>query len=48
MASCFALAGLTVRDTNGEVGLVPLLGWLQVLPLVPGLVAVVLLWRRVR
>ncbi|MGW2223091.1 hypothetical protein ACWCSD_49535 [Nonomuraea sp. NPDC001684] len=48
VASCVALAGLTVRDSNGEVGLAPLLGWLQVLPLVPGLVAVVLLWRRAR
>ncbi|MFI6178113.1 hypothetical protein ACIA8R_21455 [Nonomuraea sp. NPDC051191] len=48
VALCLVLAALTVRDTNGEVGLVPLLGWSQVLPLVPGLAAVVLLWRRVR
>ncbi|MFI6919006.1 hypothetical protein ACIBIZ_03555 [Nonomuraea spiralis] len=46
VALCFTVAALTVRDTNGEVGLAPLLGWLQVLPLIPGLVAVVLLWRR--
>lgn len=41
-----ALAGLTVQDTSGDVGLAPLLGWLQVLPCVPGLAAVVSLWRR--
>lgn len=45
MALCLALAGLAVRDTSGDVGLAPLLGWLQVLPCVLGLVAVVLLWR---
>lgn len=39
---CFAVAVLTVRDTSGDVGLAPLLGWLQVLPCVPGLAAVVL------
>ncbi|MFI6799667.1 hypothetical protein [Streptosporangium canum] len=46
IAGCVALAALTVQDTNGEVGLAPLLGWLQVLPCVVGLAAVVLLWRR--
>lgn len=44
-AVCIALAGLTVRDTSGDVGLVPLLAWLQVLPCVLGLVAVTQLWR---
>ncbi|SNT54043.1 hypothetical protein SAMN05443665_104127 [Actinomadura meyerae] len=47
-AACLALTGLTVKDTSGEVGLAPPLAWLQVLPCVPGLVAVVLLWRRSR
>ncbi|WP_448006840.1 hypothetical protein [Agromyces bauzanensis] len=47
-AVCIALAGLTVRDTSGDVGLAPLLGWLQILPCVLGLAAVVLLWRRRR
>ncbi|GAA3262439.1 hypothetical protein [Nonomuraea helvata] len=46
IAICVAFAALTVRDTNGEVGLAPLLGWLQVLPCAAGLAAVVLLWRR--
>ncbi|HLU35999.1 MAG TPA: hypothetical protein VKZ61_09520 [Thermomicrobiales bacterium] len=36
---------LTARDTSGELGLAPLMGWLQVLPLLPGVAAVVLLWR---
>jgi hypothetical protein len=47
-ATCIALFGLTVRDTSGDVGLVPLLAWLQVLPCVLGLVAVVQLWRQRR
>ncbi|RFU41658.1 hypothetical protein DZF91_10825 [Actinomadura logoneensis] len=47
-AVCFALAALTVRDTSGDVGLAPRLAWLQVLPCLAGLVAVVLLWRRPR
>ncbi|MEV6986022.1 DUF6264 family protein [Sphaerisporangium sp. NPDC051017] len=46
IAVCIAIAAVTVQDTNGEVGLAPLLGWLQVLPLIPGLAAVMLLWKR--
>lgn len=42
---CFAAAVLTVRDTSGEVGLAPLLGWMTVLPCVAGAVAVAALWR---
>ncbi|WP_169982591.1 hypothetical protein [Microbispora sp. H10836] len=45
IALCVAIAALTVQDTSGDVGLAPLLGWLLVLPCVPGLAAVVL-WRR--
>ncbi|WP_206068870.1 hypothetical protein [Nonomuraea composti] len=45
IALCVAVAGLTIRDVSGDVGLAPLLGWLLVLPCVPGAVAVVL-WRR--
>lgn len=41
-AVCFAIAALTIRDTSGDVGLAPLLGWLQVLPCVAGLAAVAL------
>ena len=44
-AACLALTALTVKDTSGDVGLAPLLAWLQVLPCAPGLVAVTLLWR---
>ena len=47
-AVCVALTGLTVRDTSGDVGLVPLLAWLQVLPCALGLVSVVQLWRQRR
>ncbi|MEO3796088.1 hypothetical protein ABGB14_38325 [Nonomuraea sp. B10E15] len=46
IALCVAVAGVTTQDINGQVGLAPLLGWLQFLPLLPGLAAVVLLWRR--
>lgn len=46
VAVFLALAGLTVPDTSGEVGLAPLMGWIQVLPCVAGLAAVALLWRR--
>ncbi len=45
-AACIAITGLTMRDTSGDVGLAPLLAWLQVLPCVAGAAAVVLLWRR--
>jgi hypothetical protein len=45
-AACVAIAAATIKDTSGDVGLAPLLGLLQVLPCVPGLAAVVLLWRR--
>ena len=43
-----AISGLSITDTSGDVGLAPLLGWLQLLPCVAGLAAVVLLWRRPR
>ena len=41
-----ALTGLLVKDTSGESGLSPLLGWVGLLPCVPGLIVVALLWRR--
>ncbi|HEV6955513.1 MAG TPA: hypothetical protein VKY86_19905 [Promicromonospora sp.] len=41
-----ALVGLTTRDTSGDVGLAPALGWAQLLPCAIGMVAVALLWRR--
>jgi len=46
IGACVAIAAATTKDTSGDVGLAPLLGWLQVLPCLPGLAAVVLLWRR--
>jgi hypothetical protein len=41
-----AVFDLLVRDTSGDTGLPPLLGWIGLLPCLAGLVAVVLLWRR--
>jgi hypothetical protein len=41
-----ALTGLLVKDTSGETGLSPLLAWVGLLPCLPGLIAVTLLWRR--
>ncbi|MFJ8582966.1 hypothetical protein [Micromonospora sp. NPDC093277] len=46
IAACLAIAAVTTKDTSGDVGLAPQLGWLQLLPCLPGLAAVVLLWRR--
>ncbi|GAB2598373.1 hypothetical protein [Pseudactinotalea suaedae] len=44
-AVAVAAAGLTTVDTSGEVGLAPAMGWLLLLPCLPGLVAVTKLWR---
>jgi hypothetical protein len=41
-----ALTLLLIKDTSGDTGLAPALGWLWLLPCVAGLVAVVLLWKR--
>lgn len=41
-----ALFDLLVRDTSGDTGLPPLLGWIGVLPCLAGMVAVALQWRR--
>lgn len=45
---CIALFNLTVKDTSGDTGLPPLLGWVGTLPCLAGLLAVTLLWRRSR
>jgi hypothetical protein len=45
-ATVIAVADLVVRDTSGDTGLPPLVGWTGVLPCLAGLVAVALLWRR--
>ena len=41
-----ALIDLLVKDTSGDTGLPPLLGWAGMLPCLAGLLAVTLLWRR--
>jgi hypothetical protein len=41
-----ALTGLLVKDTSGDTGLAPLLGWIGMLPCLAGLGAVTALWRR--
>ena len=41
-----ALIDLLVKDTSGETGLPPLLGWAGLVPCLAGLLAVTLLWRR--
>ena len=41
-----ALFDLLVKDTSGDTGLPPLLGWAGMLPCLAGLLAVTLLWRR--
>lgn len=46
LGTLVALTALLVQDTSGDTGLAPLLGWIGVLPCVPGLLAVTLLWRR--
>jgi hypothetical protein len=42
------LAGLLTKDTSGETGLPPVMGWAGMTPCLAGVVAVVLLWRRPR
>ena len=41
-----AVIDLLVKDTSGDTGLPPLLGWAGMLPCLAGLLAVTLLWRR--
>lgn len=41
-----ALTDLLIRDTSGDTGLPPLLGWAGVLPCLAGVFAVTQLWRR--
>jgi hypothetical protein len=41
-----ALTDLLIKDTSGATGLSPLLGWVGLLPCLPGLLAVALLWRK--
>jgi hypothetical protein len=46
LGTVVALTALLTKDTSGDVGLAPLLGWIGMLPSVPGLVAVAMVWRR--
>lgn len=46
LGTCVALTDLLIKDTSGDTGLAPMLGWLGMLPCLAGLVAVALLWRR--
>jgi hypothetical protein len=41
-----AVLNLLIKDTSGDTGLPPLLGWTGMLPCLAGLLAVALLWRR--
>ncbi|WP_210189296.1 hypothetical protein [Saccharomonospora piscinae] len=41
-----ALMNLVIKDTSGDTGLPPLLGWTGMLPCLAGLVTIALLWRR--
>ncbi|MCX4446229.1 hypothetical protein [Streptomyces sp. NBC_01789] len=45
---CAGLTGLLTRDTSGETGLPPEMGWAGMAPCLAGLLAVALLWRRPR
>ncbi|MEU8248888.1 hypothetical protein [Nonomuraea sp. NPDC048916] len=46
LGTSVALTGLFVKDTSGDTGLAPLLGWIGMAPCLAGLVAVAMLWRR--
>jgi hypothetical protein len=45
VATTIALTDLLIKDTSGDTGLPPLLGWIGMLPCLAGLLAVGLLWR---
>jgi hypothetical protein len=46
LGTSIALTDLLIRDTSGDTGLPPLLGWVGMLPCLAGLFAVTLLWRK--
>jgi hypothetical protein len=48
LATSVALTDLLIKDTSGDTGLPALLGWAGIVPCLPGLLAVVLLWRSPR
>ncbi|MBO2464611.1 hypothetical protein [Actinomadura violacea] len=45
---CTGLIALLTKDTSGQTGLAPALGWLGMAPCLAGLAAVTLLWTRPR
>ncbi len=46
LGTSVGVTDLLIKDTSGDTGLPPLLGWVGLLPCLPGLLAVTLLWRR--
>lgn len=48
LGASIALTALLTKDTSGQTGPPPALGWIGMAPCLPGLVAVVLMWRRPR
>ncbi len=45
LATSLSLTDLLIRDTSGDTGLPALLGWIGMLPSLPGLVTLNLLWK---
>lgn len=45
LAIVVALTDLLIKDTSGDTGLPALLGWVGIVPCLPGLLSVTLLWR---
>jgi hypothetical protein len=45
IGTTLALTALLTKDTSGDTGLAPVLGWIGMLPCLAGVAAVVLLWR---
>jgi hypothetical protein len=45
LGTSVALTALLVKDTSGDTGLAPLLGWIGIAPCLAGLAAVTTLWR---
>ena len=46
IALVVAVTDLLIKDTSGDTGLPHVLGWVGILPCLPGLLAVALLWRK--
>lgn len=46
LGASIAVFNLLIKDTSGDTGLPPLLGWAGMLPSLAGLAAVVLVWRK--